>query len=143
MNNGINIQDLENIHSLCKSRKVFISFTFSGKGSEVCCVSRKIYIDLTEVLSLDWLYSLTFHELAHIECYDSKKYYIYHHEPLTKVEMFSYMKKMALRVERFVDKLGEFNMKKEFPDKIYMRSYESKEDIRFLRDWIDLEYGAN
>lgn len=137
----LSLKDFKRARDICIPFDATIAFSYTGEGSEVDCEGRHIIIDLEEVKSKAWFYSLLFHELAHIECYDKGIYYIFHHDTYSGKKMYRYMKKMALKAERYVDKLGKKNMKIYLPDLKHEGAYDSIEDVAWLRNWIEEEYG--
>lgn len=135
-------KELRHASDICRSAGAIISFTYSGEGSGVDCADRKITIDLNEATTIEWFWSLVFHELAHIYCYDNNIYRTYHHDTLSGNEMLAYARKMSLRIERYVDNLGKKNMKKFFPGLKFERSYDNIEDINWLKSWVEVTYGT-
>lgn len=135
------LKDFKMATEECRLHNATIAFSYSGEGSEISCIDRDIIIDLNEATTKEWFWSLVFHELAHLECYDKGIYKTYHHDTLSGENMYGYVKKMALKVERYVDSLGEKNMKTLFPDLHFERSYNSMEDVKWLNDWIEETYG--
>ena len=126
---------------LCASHDAKISFAYTKDGSSVCCDERLIEVDLDESVSRAWFWSLVFHELAHLECYDKKIFEIYHHDLLPPKKMYKYVMRHGLRIEHFVDKLGAKNMKKHFPRLKFNYSYDNIRDIKWFYTWVKDTYG--
>ena len=119
--------------TICLDFNATISFAHTGEGSEIDLPKRRILIDLEEVTSIEWFWSLIFHELAHMWCYDNDVYYIYHHDSLAPERMAIYVRKMGFKIEQYVDSEGAEWMKEYFPDMQYMPSYrDCEEDRAFL-----------
>ena len=135
-------KDLIKASTICMSYNATISFAFTKDGSSVQCETREIEIDLDETIDRRWFWSLVFHELAHIECYDKKIYETYHYETLPDKKMYRYIKRMGLRIERYVDMLAKKNMKKHFPKLKFRRSYVTMRDVEWFHSWIEEEYGS-
>jgi len=113
---------------------------YSGKASEADMDERAIYIDLNEAITIQQFWSLFFHELAHVWCYDHDKYYIYHNDALPHKQLGDYIRRMGLRIERYVDKVGKKLMKQYFPRMRYLPAYKSKTDVQFYKDWVKTNY---
>lgn len=77
------------------------------------------------------LLSTMFHEAAHIVNYNNNKYYKYHHDLGGK----KYLRRIALRAERYTDKVGRKLMKEHYPDVRYLAGYRTKENQQWLRDY--------
>jgi len=136
----INTKLFKEATAICKALDITINFGYAGEGSTAWTKPRRIEIDLLDVKNINNFWSIVFHEIAHIYCWDNDIYYTYHADNLPKKEMAKYIRKMGLKVERFVDKLGEELMKEYGFNMRYVRAYRSKEDIKWYKDWIDKEY---
>lgn len=134
------VNNLVDATSLCRDFDVDILFTYSDEGSEVDVKKREIIIDLEGVNSLNLFWSLVFHELCHIKCYDEDKYSIFHKNTLPKKEMYQYMLKNGLRIERFVDKMAAKMMKQYLPRRTYKYSYIDQVDIDYFYNWVKEGY---
>lgn len=110
-------------------------------GSSALCQERLIELDHREVRTLQEFYSMTFHEIAHIHCFDHGLYYIFHHDALPAKSMAQYMKKMGVRVEKFVDKKGKELMQVYLPGVPFIGAYDDPKNVQWLRRWIKRNYG--
>ena len=134
-------QDIENIKKFCKEEfGARVRLTLYG-GSSCICSERLIELDRKEIETVQELYSMTFHELAHLYCYDNDLYYIFHNDSLPDKEMKKYMKKMGVRAEKFVDKKGKELMKKFFPKIPFVGAYDDPKNVVWLKKWIEKNYG--
>lgn len=131
-----------------KKLRQFVKENFNAKlkitnygGSSAICSDRQIELDRREIQTIQELYSMTFHEIAHIYCYDNNLYEIFHNDSLSEKEMALYMKKMAVRVEKFVDKKGKELMKKFFPSIPFVGAYDDPKNVVWLKKWVKKEYG--
>jgi len=137
----VGMEDIISASYMCSLSDATISFAFTGDGSNVCCDNREIEIDFSQAMNKDYFWTLVFHELAHLICYDTSKYTIYHHELLSKRKMYKYIKRMGLRIERYVDKIAEANMKLWDSKLEFKRAYVSKRDIGKFYEWVEETYG--
>lgn len=80
--------------------------------------------------------STMFHELSHIICVVEGKWLNFHLDLCDN----EYMRRNALRIERYVDKRAEEIMKLYYPELEFDKAYRSKEDITWFRKWLDREY---
>ena len=135
-----NLRDFKKADEICKGFRAKVFFGYSGDGSEVDVEERHINIDLEEVSSVNVFWSLVFHELAHIWCWDNEKYITYHADSLSPKEMSKYIRRNGLKIEQYVDKIGERLMKDYFPDIPFMGCYESAGDVRWYRTWVKRNY---
>ena len=85
----------------------------------------KIYINTDRFEHPKELWSTVFHELVHVLCYNEKKYMRYHSG---KPQTIEYLRRMTLRVERYVDKRAEKLFNLFFPGYGYYRMYRTKRD---------------
>ena len=136
----INIKLFKEATVVCKSYGATISFGYTGEFSEVDVHERAIVIDLYEVKNVAHFWSLIFHELAHIHCFDNDIHYKFHADSLPDKEMAVYMRRMGLKVERFVDRLGKKLMREYGYTMRYVPAYNNKEDVEWLRNWIEETY---
>lgn len=136
----INTSLFKKATKLCAAYDSTISFGYTGEGSEVDVNDRHIIIDLYEIKDLNTFWSMVFHELAHMYCYDNEIFYTYHYENLTEKEMGKYIRKMGLKIERFVDRLGMKLMKEHGFEIDYVPAYLSKEDVEWYKQWIEKTY---
>jgi len=135
-----NLRDFKKATKICKVFQANIYFGYSGDGSEVDVETRDINIDLEEVKSINIFWSLVFHELAHIWCFDNEKYVIYHNDSLSEEEMAKYIRRNGLKIEQYVDKMGR-KLGKESGIKFrFCPSYKTKKDKEWYREWIEREY---
>ena len=128
---------LKDFHKACmiaEEWNVQCMFSWTGDYCEVDVESRVITMDLNEVKNINHFWSLFFHELGHIWCWDNNKYDTYHSESVYPEELPKYMRRMALRVEKYVDKVGAKLMKDYFP------AYASKENIKWFQKYIQELY---
>lgn len=135
-----NVKDFRKASEVCRSFDSTISFGYTGEGSEVDVDERAIVIDLEETKSMNLFWSLVFHELGHIWCFDNDKYVIYHTDSLSEKEMAKYMHRNGLRIERYVDKIGKRLAKEYGMSFRYVKAYESKENIEWYRNWLRENY---
>lgn len=125
---------------LCRTYQATISFGYTGEGSEVDVDTRQIVIDLSEMKNEHQFWSEVFHEIAHLYCYDNGIYYIYHHDCLSDKEMAKYVRRFGLKIERYVDKMGE-RLAKELGFRFrYKPNYQSESDAKWYREWIERTY---
>jgi hypothetical protein len=101
----------------------------------------KIYIDSN--LSKRKLAQCFFHEVGHIECLRTKKFFHYHNwyrdfRSYSEEQLRSIVR-TALRAEWHADSLGKRLFKKHFPkSKIrWQKAYSSKEEIESLKEWVE------
>lgn len=139
-NREIVLQDFYDITEVCRLFSATISFEYTNRGSEVDVQTREITIDLTETTDLNWLWSLVFHEICHIRCLDEGKYLIYHEDNWSPEFMAKYVRRMGLRIERYVDRMGEEMMATYMPDLEYKHSYLDQAGIDFFNKWVEEEY---
>ena len=85
----------------------------------------KIHINTDNFENPKELWSAVFHELVHVLCYDEKKYMRYHSG---KPQTIEYLRRMTLRVERYVDRRAEKLFNLFFPGYGYYRMYRTKKD---------------
>lgn len=84
------------------------------------------------------LFSIYFHEWAHIQCYKNGKYKVYHTLKNKYSEREKYIiKYTGLRAERLCDKIASIEMKKLYPKLTYQFSYNTKEGKLWYRTWRD------
>lgn len=78
-----------------------------------------------------------FHELGHTICYANDWYYNYHNDHLLKNNKNSkrLLRRIALRAERFVDKVGGKEFIKHYPDLSYPYFYSSKYAVDIFRKY--------
>lgn len=84
-----------------------------------------------------------FHELGHTICYDKGLYYNYHNDNLLKKNKKnrSLIRRIALRAERFVDKIGAVEFKKKYPHLQYPYFYNNTEAIAVFRlNYLEKNY---
>jgi hypothetical protein len=139
-NKKITTKDFKKVTDLCKFYNTKVMFGYTGEGSEVDVEERLIVIDLLEIKNIRYLWSIVFHELAHIYCYDNDIYRIYHEDTLPEKEMAKYVRKMGLRIERYVDKIGSKLMKEHGFTFRYVPAYNNKKDVKWFRKWIEENY---
>ena len=133
-------QDIEKIREFCKTEfGVRVHITRYG-GSSCLPEEKLIELDRREISTIQELYSMTFHELAHLYCYENNLFYIFHHDSLPDKEMALYMKKMGVRVEKFVDKKGKELMESFFPNIPFIGAYDDPKDVIWLKKWIKKNY---
>jgi len=84
------------------------------------------------------LFSIYFHEWAHIQCYKNNKYKIYHtlKDKYTEKEKHI-IKYTGLRAERYCDKIASLEMKSNFPKLTYQHSYNTVNGVEWYRKWSD------
>ena len=138
----VDMKDIKEAHTIAQYYNVTCLFGYTDDGSEADVEDRIIVIDLCEVKSIGQFWSLFFHEIAHIWCYDNDKYYEYHAETLPIREYTRYIRKVGLRAERYVDSIGKKLMKEYFPYIKHRPTYQSEEDVKSYRDWLDQNYPA-
>lgn len=114
---------------------VKLMFAFNGE-SEADMATEEIVLDLSEVTSEAEFWSLVYHEVAHIICLRKGKYKRYH-SPCTPKK---YMLRYGLRVERYVDSIGEKLMNQYHPELQYVSFYRKTEDVEFYKNYIEKEY---
>lgn len=86
------------------------------------------------------LWSMVFHELAHVVCYREGLYKEYHHENRSNKKYAIYIRRYGLRAERFVDKMAKKMMKKHFPKMKFEDSYLTEHEIEWYYKWVDKNY---
>lgn len=134
------MRDFKKATLICRGANANISFGYSGDGSEVDVEDRNINIDLEEINSINVFWSMVFHELAHIWCFDNEKYVIYHNDSLSEIEMSKYIRRNGLKIEQYVDKMGK-KLGKESGIKFrFCPSYRTKKEKAWYRGWIEREY---
>lgn len=97
--------------------------------------SRNKYGNIVLVLDsrLDRVLSVLFHEIGHVYCFRNKIWNSFHNYCDKKLFCLT-----ALKAERWVDKWGEQEFKRYYPDKSYWKSsYSSKEDIKWFREYYN------
>jgi len=80
--------------------------------------------------------SLMCHEIQHVLCYRTNKWHNYHHNKASN----SYMRRMGLKIERWVDKKANEMFCEFFPDLEFVPAYETEEAVRYYRKWLDVNY---
>ena len=143
MKNKIRKPRLTDFHKACIIAKEWdakCAFSWTGDYCEVDVESRFITIDLNEVENINHFWSLFFHELGHLWCWDNNKYDTYHAEAVRPDRIAKYMRRMALRVEKYVDTVGKRLMKDYFPNMYYRPAYGSKENVQWFKKHIQEIY---
>lgn len=84
-----------------------------------------------EIELRDEALSILFHEICHIICYRNKIFWNYHN-PVSPNEKKA---KIALRAERFVDKMAKNKLKKYDPDCMFFESYIDPDSAQWMRDY--------
>lgn len=132
------LRDFKNATLLCAKYEALIYFGYTGDGSEVDVEFRDINIDLEEVNNMHIFWSLVFHELGHIWCYDNGKYVKYHQmNNMPEKEIALYIRRNGLRIEKYVDRIGK-KLGKESGIKFRFRpAYKTKKDIKWYHAWIE------
>lgn len=101
------------------------------------CEERIVKIDIRESQTIQNLWSIAFHELAHIICYEQGLWAKYHDlVPMSDDEYKRYIIRNSLRAERFVDKVGKRTMSAFFPDIPYRAAYSEDKDVLWHREYI-------
>jgi len=95
---------------------------------------------MREAKTIRELWSILFHELCHIICYDYKIYEIYHHDIGPDKKLAKYVRKHGLKIERFVDKMGSTLMKIYLPQIPFDRHYNTDDDTIWYYKWLDKAY---
>lgn len=115
-----------------------IKCSFIQRGwSYALCEERIIKIDVREAQTIQELWSIAFHELAHIVCYEERLWAKYHDlVPMSNKEYIRYILKYSLRAERFVDKLGSKLMSAFLPDIPFLDAYSNEEDVAWHRQYL-------
>ena len=99
----------------------------------------KIHIDPNNIESFDMLMNVFFHELAHWYAYHNNVFPIYHSKNMKKFNLKNNMC-TAVRAERWVDNFGKNTCKQLFPDIKWKNSYQSKEEVKMLREYVKYSY---
>lgn len=99
-------------------------------GSYVLCEVREIVLELQEIYTLERLWSIVFHELCHIICYEEGIYYKYHHNNNKKYNI-----RYGLRIEKFIDRMAEKLMKDYLPGLEFKPCY-GEAECDWYRDYI-------
>jgi len=144
----LSANDMRKARDVCHFFDVTVFYSFEKSYSSASPDNRSILMTLGDIKYQDSFWSIVFHELAHIECYDKLLYERYHHltdkygNEMEGEELYRYMRKTSLKAERFVDNLGEKSMKTFFPELEYKKGYESKNSKKFIRKWVDDNFGT-
>lgn len=77
-----------------------------------------------------WYLSAMFHELGHEYCYQNKKWTKYHNHDYND----NYLRRMALKIERYVDKQVQLALKKYDPTIKFKASYSTKFGVNYLKE---------
>jgi len=83
----------------------------------------------------DALISSFLHETAHVFCHRCKIYKKYHSGYLSK----SYIRRMALKIERYIDKKAAKLMQEIFPKRKYRYGYSESGAREFLLKWYKID----
>ena len=121
---------------VAKEYNVTLLLDDSIDSSECDVQNSIIRIATYRPMSMGDFYSEFFHEIAHIWCYRNERYIRYHTDDGDN----KYMHRIALRAERFVDKIGKKLMSDLFCDITYLPQYDDPEDVVDLKRWLDKTY---
>jgi hypothetical protein len=91
-----------------------------------------------EIDTIQSFLSKAFHELAHLHCFENRKYVNYHsYRPLTDVQTNILAIKTAIRAEKYTDRVAQKLMNTYFPGIPYKKGYD-KEGVQIFREvWLD------
>lgn len=126
---------IKEVRSLAKQHNVEVRFKklSSGIGAEAYYSENLIIIDPEEYSRTEIL-SKYFHEYVHINCYRKKIWTDYHSDKPNKNKI----KKIALKVERFVDRVAEMELYLYDKRIKYIRSYNESDDE--IKEFINQYY---
>lgn len=88
-------------------------------------------------LKKDQVFSLFFHELAHIFIYREGKFPLANKAEYTSESEIISLKKTVLQFELYTDNYGKKLMKIWFPDIVYLKNYHTKEERDFLKNHVN------
>lgn len=104
-----------------------------------------IYLNLSKDhnKTMRHMFSTLFHEIGHCVAYKERKFKAYHHRK--EEHNLTYQDKLAivrtgLRAEQYVDRWGEREFKKYYPNERYARSYRNKEDRTWFHKHVLKDY---
>ena len=137
--NKITEKDKENVRIFLKLWNVSVRFTRKSYSSALCCQS-SIRIDIKDADTIQILWSCVLHELAHIICYRTFIYEIYHHDSLPEKKYAKYIRRNGLKIEKFIDKKAEKLMEGFFPDIPFIGHYNNKDNQLWYKKWITKTY---
>lgn len=138
-----NIRDFKKAASIGKQFEVDVHFAYTGEGSEADVEERYVVIDLDECPSIDYFWSLVFHEIGHVWCYDNGKYVKYHdidYMNSNSKRFAKYIRRNGLKAERFVDNIGRRLAKESGIKFTYKAAYKSKRDVEWYRNWVERNF---
>jgi len=114
-----------------------INLRFVKKGGSGAFMhNRTISLDVNELVNVETTWSIIFHELAHIYCYDNNIYVNYHHDTWSNAKMHRY----GFKVERGVDNIAKKLMNIYLPDLTYIDVYDTIESRIWYKQWLNRNY---
>jgi hypothetical protein len=133
------------IRSLSKQYKVKTTFSKSIKSRGLSRYWRRAITINSTCKPIEQL-SVFFHELGHTYCYDNGLWQNYHvdkcPDDMTLEEKWLCYN-TAIKAERWIDKWGEEEMKKHFPNLTFVKSYESRETVKQFKIELKKELCLN
>jgi hypothetical protein len=129
------------IKKICKQYNVSFELERTKKilGGIAFPWESKILVFYTSTTPKNVIFSILFHEIAHILCYRKKKYVVYNgpiwykEKPPSKIAIKHFFK-TALKAELEADKIGKELMLKHYPKMKFIGWYESvKNQRKFLK----------
>lgn len=136
--NEIKFKHIKFIKKYCKERDIDLILKYNDGGGH--CRSIKNKHEILVGLADRCYMSVFFHEIAHVQNYENKKFKIYHRYydlPYVKQISKKYLnawKRTALLAEQHTDRLGEKLMKQHFPKMDYVSSYFSEYGKKHIRE---------
>jgi hypothetical protein len=116
---------------IAKIYKIDVRFYNKLKGASGYAMPWKNKIYVLKTSKSDTI-SIFFHELGHVVDFRNKKYIKYNGGKGN----YNYLKKFSLLAERHADNTGKNLCKKYFPKIKWKDAYRTRNDIKFLNDFI-------
>ena len=133
------LRDLRDYLKICKVKyRIRTDCTFCGASG----LANKVFIGLSGYNTkrrddINRVYSILFHEIGHIINFRRGKYKKYHSGQFNRYSK-KYKRFIALRAERYTDKIAQKQMKIVCPTLRYVPGYSHKEDKKFLYNYHNL-----
>lgn len=130
----------DQVREFLKQFNVRVHYIKKG-WSSVLVDERLMEIDYREARTIQELWSIMFHELSHIYCYENNLYYKFHHQEFdSEQEENLYMHRYGLRAERFVDKKAKWLMSLYLPDIPFKSAYDDEDAVKWWNKWVKRNY---
>ncbi len=134
-------KDIQIANRLLRPYKFKINIVYV-ENSSFSLENSRINMDYDRLETKQEFWSSFYHEFAHLICTFDLKYIKYHWSRELYIFEYEdwkpYYRKMALKIETYVDKLGEKMFYKHFKKMEYKQCYRTKYDKEFLKRYYRL-----